>query len=224
MFRPVQQYQRGGANNSQKLMQQIAQMLQQQIPPEQIMQQLQKMGVQPQQAQQMIQVVAQQMQQQASPQQGQPQQGQPQMQQGGDFDVDNTNPYLSDNDGDNQMMKGGSHKMPNGMMMKNSMMQSGGKINYADFTPQRTIEKREELYKGANPDFIVYQDTYGDGRKDVTYQNRKTGQLMTNPWKTDMNKVVDPMATGSLDINKSMFKPVQSISKMKKGGMKKWSY
>lgn len=129
MYNPIRKYQQGGEANPEQLMQQIAQMLQQQIPPQQIMQQLQKMGIQPEQAQQLIQQVVQSMQQEA------PEQGQPQMKQGG------YNPYLSEEE--NQMKKGGVHKMSNGMMMKNSMMQSGGKINYADFPPERTIMKRE---------------------------------------------------------------------------------
>lgn len=135
-------------------------------------------------------------------------------QEGGDFDTDNYNPYLSDNDSDNQMMKGGSHRM----------MQSGGKLNYADFTPDRTILSRNEIYKGSNPDMMIFQDTYGDGRKDITYQNRKTGQLMANPWGKNLDNSVNPNITGTLDIEKPMFKPLSTVSKMKRGGMKKWNY
>jgi hypothetical protein len=110
------------------------------------------------------------------------------------------------------------------MMMKNSMMQQGGKINYADFPPERTIIKREELYKGANPNILVYQDTYGDGRKDITYQDRKTGRMMSNPWATNKDSSINRSVTGSLDLQNPKFTPIQSVSKMKKGGMKKWSY
>lgn len=208
MYSPIRKYQQGGEANPEQLMQQIAQMLQQQMSPQQIMEQLQQMGIQPQQAQQMIQQVAQSMQQ--APEQ-------PQMQQGG------YNPYLLDDDS-TMMMKGGMHKMPNGIMMKNSMMQSGGKINYADFPPERTIMKREELYKGANPNIIVYQDTYGDGRKDITYQDKKTGKMMSNPWATNKDSSINRSVTGSLDLQNPKFVPMQSVSKMKKGGMKKWSY
>lgn len=202
MFSPIRKYQQGGSNQEQ-LMQQIAQMLQQQIPPQKIMQQLQQMGIQPQQAQQLIQQVAQSMQEQ------------PQMQQGGEFDAPDYNPYLSE-----EMMKGGVHRMPDGSMMQR--MQSGGKLNPADFPPNRTIEKREELYKGANKDIIVYQDTYADGRKDITYQNKKTGQLYANPWAMNKDSTVNRNVTGSLDIQNPTFKPVQPVAKMKKGGMKKY--
>lgn len=72
-----------------QIMQEVAQMLQQGVPPEQIMQQLAQMGIPQDQAQQMIQMVMQQMQggQDQAPQ-GQPQQApQPGMAYGGKFEV-----------------------------------------------------------------------------------------------------------------------------------------
>jgi hypothetical protein len=125
---------------------------------------------------------------------------------GGEFNYD-YNPYLSKYNEDDQIM-----------------MQQGGKINYADFPPERTIVKREELYKGANPNILVYQDTYGNGRKDITYQDRKTGKMMSNPWATNKDSSINRSVTGSLDLQNPKFVPIQSVSKMKKGGMKKWSY
>lgn len=87
------QPQQGGGQGQQQQMQQImqvcAQQLQQGVPPQQILQQLVKMGIPQQQAQQIIQQVMQQMQQSQGGQGGgQPQQGQqqqaPQQPQGGD--------------------------------------------------------------------------------------------------------------------------------------------
>lgn len=72
-----------------QIMQEVAQMLQQGVPPEQIMQQLAQMGIPQDQAQQMIQMVMQQMQGgQGQAPQGQPEQApQPGMAYGGKFEV-----------------------------------------------------------------------------------------------------------------------------------------
>lgn len=80
-----------GGGGAEQAMQQIAQMLQQGMPPEQIIQQLVQSGMPPEQAQQMVQQVAQELSveiiqsQQGAPQQGAPQ-GVPMMQTGGVFD------------------------------------------------------------------------------------------------------------------------------------------
>lgn len=80
---PVRLYQEGGTVNEQdQLLQQIAMMLQQGVPPEQIMQELVSMGMPQEQGAQMIQMVIQSLQEQ-TPQQEQVSQEQQMMQEGG---------------------------------------------------------------------------------------------------------------------------------------------
>jgi len=87
------------------------------------------------------------------------------------------------------------------------------KIDYSQFTPDRTITSRVPVYTSNNT--TVMQDTYGNGRQDATYQNNKTGQLNANAWHVDNQGVVDPNASGSLNLSK---KPMTTVTKLAAGG------
>lgn len=72
------------------------------------------------------------------------------------------------------------------------------KIDYSQFPPDRTVQQRKPMY--TNDGTTVYQDTYGDGRKDVSYEDKKTGQFTARPWLIDNQGKIDYKTKGSLDM------------------------
>lgn len=87
------------------------------------------------------------------------------------------------------------------------------KIDYSQFTPDKTITSRVPVYN--NDKQIVYQDTYGNNRQDVTYQDKKTGRLNATPWHVTNDRQVNYNATGSLNLTKP---PTASVIKLATGG------
>jgi len=75
------------------------------------------------------------------------------------------------------------------------------KIDYSQFTPDRTITSRIPVYN--NNGTTVMQDTYADGQQNVTYQNNKTKQLNANPWHANTDGTIDFNAKGALDLKKA---------------------